>query len=118
MVFYNCLWLHYEDEIKTQNLDFDGICNYRQQHAKPILLEFKTWLAQKQKQEPPQSTLGKAIYYFVEHSEELIIYLEHGFLDIDNNFTEQRVKPFTIGRKNWLFMGNERDGIAAGNFLV
>ena len=106
-----------EDEIKIQNLNFDGIRNYRQQHAKPILIEFKSWLAQKQKQAPPQSTLGKAIYYFVEHWDELIIYLEHGFIDIDNNFTEQRVKPFTIGRKNWLFMGNERGGEAAATFF-
>jgi transposase len=106
-----------EDEIKTQNLDFDDIRDYRQQHAKPILLEFKTWLEQKQKQAPPQGNLGKAIYYFVEHWDALIIYLEYGFLDIDNNFTEQRVKPFTIGRKNWLFMGNERGGEAAANFF-
>ena len=106
-----------EDEIKTQNLDFDGIRDYRQQHAKPILLEFKIWLAQKQKQAPPQSTLGKAIYYFVEHWDALNIYLEYGFLDIDNNFTEQRVKPFTIGRKNWMFMGNERGGVAAANLF-
>jgi len=106
-----------EDEIKTQNLDFNGIRNYRQQYAKPILVEFRTWLVQKQKQAPPQSTLGKAIYYFIEHWDELNVYLEHGFLDIDNNFTEQRVKPFTIGRKNWLFMGNERGGEAAATFF-
>lgn len=106
-----------EDEIKTQSLDFDDIRNYRQQYAKPILTEFKIWLAQKQKQAPPQGTLGRAIYYFVEHWDELVIYLEHGFLDIDNNFTEQRVKPFTIGRKNWLFMGNERGGEAAATFF-
>lgn len=106
-----------EDEIKTRNLDFEGIRDYRKQYAKPILLEFKTWLAQKQKQAPPQGPLGKAIYYFVEHWDALVIYLEYGFLDIDNNFTEQRVKPFTIGRKNWLFMGNERGGEAAANFF-
>jgi transposase len=106
-----------ENEIKTQNLDFDDTRDYRQQHAKPILLEFRTWLLQKQKQSPPQSTLGRAIYYFVEHWDTLVIYLEHGFLDIDNNFTEQRIKPFAVGRKNWLFMGNERGGEAASNFF-
>lgn len=106
-----------EDEIKNNNLDFHGIREYRQQHAKPILTGFKTWLLQKQKQAPPQGPLGKAIYYFIEHWDELNIYLEYGCLDIDNNFTEQRVKPFTIGRKNWLFMGNERGGKAAANFF-
>lgn len=106
-----------ENELKTRNLDFDGMRDYRQQHAKPILLEFKNWLVQKQRQAPPQGILGKAIYYFIEHWDDLNIYLEHGFLDIDNNFTEQHIKPFTIGRKNWLFMGNERGGEAAAIFF-
>ena len=106
-----------EDEIKRNNLDFDGTKDYRQQHAKPILLEFKNWLSKKQTQSPPQNPLGKAIFYFIEHWDALVIYLEHGFLDIDNNFTEQRIKPFAVGRKNWLFMGNERGGEAAAIFF-
>jgi hypothetical protein len=106
-----------EDKVKEQNLDFDGIKNYRQQHAKPILLEFKDWLTQKQKQAPPQGPLGKAIFYFLDHWDTLVIYLEYGCLDIDNNFTEQRIKPFAVGRKNWLFMGNARGGEAAANFF-
>lgn len=107
----------FEQEIKDQKLNFDAIKAYRQQHAKPILLEFKDWLLKKQTQAPPQSSLGKAVFYFLDHWEQLVIYLEYGFLDIDNNFTEQRVKPFTIGRKNWLFMGNERGGEAAAVFF-
>lgn len=47
----------------------------------------------------------------------MLIYLEYGFLDIDNNFTEQRIKPFAVDRKNWLFMGNERGGEAAVIFF-
>lgn len=106
-----------ENEIKEKNLDFDAIKDYRQQHAKQILLEFKNWLIKKQTQAPPQSPLGKAVFYFIEHWDALVIYLEHGFLDIDNNFTEQRIKPFAVGRKNWLFMGNERGGEAAAIFF-
>jgi transposase len=89
-----------EQEIKEKNLSVDDIKDYRQQYAKPILLAFKIWLIQKQTQAPPQSPLGKAIFYFLEHWEELAIYLEYGSLDIDNNFTERRIKPFTVGRKN------------------
>lgn len=106
-----------EKEIKEKKLDFDSIKFYRQQYAKPILLEFRDWLIKKQTQAPPQSPLGKAVFYFLEHWDQLVIYLEYGFLDIDNNFTEQRIKPFTIGRKNWLFMGNERGGEAAAVFF-
>lgn len=69
--------------------------------AHVILSKYEDHLPLYRQEKIPQSTLGKAIYYFVEHWEALVIYLEHGFLDIDNNFTEQHVKPFTIGRKNW-----------------
>ena len=106
-----------EKEIKQNNLDLNAIKTYRQQHSKPLLLEFRDWLLKKQTQAPPQSSLGKAVFYFLEHWEQLVVYLEYAFLDIDNNFTEQRIKPFTIGRKNWLFMGNERGGEAAAVFF-
>lgn len=108
---------HIESKIKEKNLEDDAIKEYRQQYAKPILLEFKIWLEQKQQQVPPQSPLGKAIFYFVAHWEQLVIYLEYAFLDIDNNFIEQKIKPFAVGRKNWLFMGNERGGEAAAVFF-
>lgn len=107
-----------EADIKMQSLDFEKIRNYRQQHAKPILLEFKNWLATKQKQAPPKSSLGQAIYYFTAHWDALIAYLDYGFLDIDNNFAEQQIRPFAVGRKNWLFMGNERGGEAAATFFT
>lgn len=106
-----------EQEIKEKNLDILAIKDYRQQYAKPILQEFKIWLSQKQTQAPPQSPLGKSVFYFLENWNELVAYLEQGFIDIDNNFTEQRIKPFAVGRKNWLFMGNERGGEAAAIFL-
>lgn len=106
-----------EKEVKEKKLEFDGIREYRQKFAKPILHEFRDWLTKKQTQTPPKSPLGKAVFYFLEHWDELVVYLEYGFLDIDNNFTEQRIKPFTIGRKNWLFMGNERGGEAAAVFF-
>lgn len=106
-----------EVKIKEQNLGFEKIREYRQQYAKPILLEFKLWLTQKQKQAPPKSPLGQAIYYFIAHWEALTVYLEHGFLDIDNNFGERCIRPFAVGRRNWLFMGNERGGDAAAVFF-
>lgn len=106
-----------EQEIQEKNLDLDAIKDYREKYAEPILIGFKDWLHQKQTQSPPQSPLGKAVFYFLAHWDELVVYLKHGFLDIDNNFTERRIKPFTIGRKNWLFMGSERGGEAAAVFF-
>ena len=106
-----------EKEIKEKNLSFEATKENRQKYAKPILDKFKDWLIEKKDKVPDKSELGKAVFYFIEHWESLVIYLEHGFLDIDNNFTEQRIRPFSIGRKNWLFMGNERGGEAAAVFF-
>jgi transposase len=102
-----------EKKIKELKLNDDETTTYRQENSKPILIKFKNWLDQQKLKVPPKSPLGKAIHYFFAHWDNLTIYLKHGFLDIDNNFTEQKVKPFTLGRKNWLFMGNERGGQAA-----
>ena len=52
---------------------------------------------------PPQSKLGKAITYAQNQWPCLLRYLDSGLLDIDNNAAERAVKPFVIGRKNWLF---------------
>ena len=47
--------------------------------------------------------IGKAIKYNLNPWHKIIRYVEHGHLGIDNNFTERDTRPFTTGRKNWLF---------------
>ena len=48
-------------------------------------------------------TLGKALYYLLEQWPYLVRYLEDGRLELSNNRTERSIKPFVMGRKNWLF---------------
>lgn len=105
-----------EKEIKEKNFDVCQIANFRQKYSKPILEDLKNWLESKEPQAPPKSPLGLAIAYVLDRWEPLTEYLKYGFLDIDNNFGERCVRPFTIGRKNWIFMGNERGGKAAAVF--
>ena len=105
-----------EKEIKEKQLNFEQTKNYREKFAKPILEEFKVWLEDKKLKAPPKSPLGLAISYILERWSPLTEYLKYGFLDIDNNFGERCIRPFTIGRKNWIFMGNERGGQAASVF--
>ena len=62
---------------------------------------------------PPKSLLGKAITYGLNQWPYLIRYLESGLLDIDNNATERAIKPFVIGRKNWLFAHSVKGGRAS-----
>ena len=54
-------------------------------------------------QVPPKSLLGKAIQYNLNQWEKLTVYLKDGRVNIDNNRAERAIKPFVIGRKNWLF---------------
>jgi len=51
----------------------------------------------------PKSTLGKAFHYLLEQWPYLIRYLKNGRLELSNNRTERSIKPFVMGKKNWLF---------------
>ena len=75
----------------------------RQEESKPILEEIRSWLDKHLSQVPPQSHLGKALHYANHEWPSLIRYLEDGRLSIDNNFVENAIRPFAVGRKNWLF---------------
>ena len=55
----------------------------------------------------PQSALGKAIGYLLNNQRQLSAYLEHGIAQISNCQTENIIRPFAVGRKNWMFVGNE-----------
>lgn len=75
----------------------------RQQEAKPILETFKGWLDKVYPTVLPKSPLGNAIHYCLKLWPGLTRYLEDGRLEIDNNLTEQQIKPFVIARKNFMF---------------
>jgi len=75
----------------------------RQVESKPVLDEFREWLDEHLGQVPPQSQLGKALAYAHREWPQLIRYIEDGRLSIDNNMVENAIRPFAIGRKNWLF---------------
>ena len=72
-------------------------------HCQPLRDELPRWLEKSQQHVPPKSSLGKAIIYSLNQWSKLNRYLEDGRLHIDNNRAERAIKPFVIGRKNWLF---------------
>lgn len=92
-----------EDEGWQGNLNFEGIRELRQRKAKPLLEEFKKWLDLRAGESPPTSPLGKAVRYALGDWAKLQTYLEDGRVPIDNNLTENAIRPFVIGKKNWLF---------------
>lgn len=102
-----------EEEIREQSLHPEGVRKIRQEKAKPILETLKKQLQGLKLMVPPKNPLGQAIGYTLNNWEALTAYLEDGRLDIDNNVAERAIRPFAIGRKNWLFMGNPQGAKAA-----
>ncbi len=90
---------------RDKKYSLEKIYHMRQDDAKPILDDFEKWLAKKKLQTPPKGLLGKAITYTMNQWHRLIGYIEDGQLTIDNNMAENSIRPFVIGRKNWLFSG-------------
>lgn len=88
----------------------------RQQQSKPLLDQFKAWLDKSALQVPPKTAIGKAIAYSLNQWDKLARYSEDGRLQIDNNRAERAIKPFVIGRKNWMF-SNTATGAQASAIL-
>jgi transposase len=92
-----------ERRAKNDSLNADQRYQLRQQESKPLMVKFKAWLDELYPTVLPQSTLGKAMNYCINLWPGLTRFLEDGRLEIDNNLTEQAIKPFVIARKNFLF---------------
>lgn len=102
-----------EREAKEQQLDAEGIRKLRQQQARPILAEFKAWLEDRLRQLASKTPTAQAIGYALKNWLALQRYTEDGRLEIDNNRSERAIRPLTIGRKNWLFLGSPKGGQVA-----
>jgi transposase len=80
---------------------------YRQEkNAAAIWQEMKTKAEELQTKHLPQSSLGKAVRYYLNEYEPLVRYLEDGKYLIDNNLCENSIRPVAVGRKRWLFLGH------------
>ncbi|MFA0077739.1 IS66 family transposase [Vibrio artabrorum] len=75
----------------------------RQSKTQSLLNEFKAWLDKSVTQVPPKSKLGEAISYSLNQWSKLVRVIDDGRLSMDNNRAERSVRPFTVGRNNWLF---------------
>lgn len=75
----------------------------RQAHSLPVLSALRTWLDKTRPQVVPGLKLGKALAYLDKYWDKLTRYTERGDLPIDNNRCENAIRPFVVGRKNWLF---------------
>ena len=75
----------------------------RLKESKPVIDDFRDWLKYQRPRTLPKSLLGKSINYCLNQWDKLTAFLLDGRLELDNNRSERTIKPFVIGRKNWLF---------------
>lgn len=87
----------------------------RQQQSQAILDTLKHWLDKSLPQVPPKTALGKALYYLNTQWPRLINYIQSGDYPIDNNAAENAIRPFVIGRKNWLFSASQQGATSSAN---
>jgi hypothetical protein len=83
------------------------VAEVRQERAKPLLESFEQWLGGQHAKALPKSPIGQAINYALSNWKALCRYTEDGDLAIDNNLAERTLRSQAIGRKNWLFAGND-----------
>ncbi|EKD28780.1 MAG: hypothetical protein ACD_79C00206G0003 [uncultured bacterium] len=105
-----------ESEIKEQTAE--ERYKRRQAESNIILNELKTWLDDVIIKVPPQSLTGDALHYLNSRWKYLIRYIEDGNLLIDNNAVENAIRPFVIGRKNWLFCDTPEGAYANSNLYT
>jgi transposase len=92
-----------EERLRKKNLDDNDFLINRKKEAEPVLAEFKVWLEKQANDVPPSLQLGKAVAYTLKQWGKLAAYLESPYLTPDNNACENAIRPFVLGRKNWLF---------------
>ena len=85
----------------------------RLQREKPLLQAFWSWIETQKGNVLPKSKLFQAMNYAAANRKGLEAYLQDGRCNISNNLAEGSIRPFTIGRKNWLFSGSPKGATAS-----
>ena len=106
----------YRLEEECRNMDPDERKMFRQKYSKDIVDEIFTLLKIHEVTVLPGSDLGKAIRYTLDEWSRLTVFIEDGRVPIDNNPVENDIRPFTIGRKNWMFFDTTRGASASAFF--
>ena len=109
----------YGVEHRAEKLKLEGkaLATHRQAHALPRLESLMSWFETQKQELLPKSPLTQAINYALNQRVALMRYVEDGELSIDNNLSERTLRCVAIGRKNWLFAGNDEGGKTAAALM-
>ena len=106
-------WI-YRVEADARSLSTEQRLQMRQERSKPLWQELQAWLQLERTRVPDGSAIAKAIDYSLNHWQALSRFLIDGDVPVDNNHIENQMRPWALGRKNWLFMGSQLAGERAG----
>lgn len=102
------IWALYSIESKIEDLSDAEKYTVRQEPALPVLQDLNTWLETNQTKVPKGSLTFKAIQYTLNQWESLVAYCDYGFVHISKALVENAIRPFAVGRRNWLFADSVR----------
>lgn len=102
--------LLYEIESEIRDLEPDVRRRIRQEKAAPVMDKLHTWMIAQRELVHDSVAIAKALDYSLKRWTALSRYLDDGAVPIDNNHIEQQIRPWALGRKNWLFAGSLRSG--------
>lgn len=102
-----------EKKLRKENLEVEEFVRLRKREIIPVLKKFRKWLMDKENTVVPESLAGKAIRYTLNEYVKLVRYLKYDFISPDNNIAEQAIRPFVVGRRNWLFQNTPSGAYAS-----
>lgn len=108
----------YELERQGAELSPEGRQQLRDTKARPVVESLQAWLTHQRSQLTNGTRTAKAIDYSLKRWAALVRYLDDGNVPIDNNWVENQIRPWALGRKNWLFAGSLRSGERAANVMT
>ncbi len=92
-----------ENELREEDLSEQEFLEKRKELIKPVMERFKKWLDNKALVIRESSKVGEAVKYILSQWDKIMKYSECASLTPDNNACENAIRPFVLGRKNWLF---------------
>ena len=107
----------YEVERQAKDMSEDNRRRIRQRDAVPIAEKLHDWMLTQRELVPEGSAIAKALDYSLKRWVALTRYLDDGALPIDNNHVENQIRPWALGRANWLFAGSLRSGKRAAAIM-
>ncbi len=105
----------YAVESRARDLDAPAHQALRAEHSRPVLQRIEAMLLTHLHTVVPGSLLGKALHYLSAQWPKLTRYVENGTWPIDNNLCENAIRPFVVGRRNWLFADTVAGANASAN---